>query len=107
MPRWSGRRHRDADEVRELVAEFRESGLSRAAFALRVGVHPNTVTNWLRREADDGESHRIVPVRVKVATADPTGEIEIILRSGIRIGVRRGFDRDVLLDVLSALEPSC
>jgi transposase-like protein len=110
------RRHRDAQEARALLAHARARGLSQAALAEELGVHPDTVHNWARRERAlasttsagtcAGGSRRsredtvsFVPVRVFESDAshhrstrpvDADSAIEIVLERALG-------DRDVLL----------
>jgi transposase-like protein len=101
------RRRRSREEVRCLVEEFRESGLSRAEFAEKSGVHQNTVSLWLRRGQEDDEPHGLVPVRLRDAAPPRDSGVEVALRDGLTIRLRRGFDREVLIEALAALDGSC
>lgn len=107
MPKPGVRRRRSLEEVRGLVEELRQSGLSMAAFAAHAGVHPNTVSNWVRREAEEAETRCAVPVRLKVPLSGADRAIEIVLRNGLTVRVHEGFDRGALLELLASLDPSC
>ena len=45
-----GRRHVPAERRRELLEDFRESGLTRTAFARREGLRYTTLCTWVQRE---------------------------------------------------------
>ena len=87
----------------ELVERQRSSGLSVAKFCARHGLAVPSLYAWRRRLA-------AVPafVEAKVAGASGTrssGVIEVRLRGGRRLLVRReGFDRELLAEVVAALE---
>ena len=88
---------------RELVERQRSSGLSVAAFCARHGIAVPSLYAWRRRLAATPAF-----VEAKVAGAPGTrssGVIEVRLRGGRRLLVRReGFDRELLLEVVAALE---
>ncbi len=50
----SPRRRRHQPEIDQLIRKFRESGLNQREFAQKVGVHPLTVTRWIRTTSVDG-----------------------------------------------------
>jgi transposase-like protein len=69
-----------------LVAQWRVSGETRAAFARRHGVHPRTFWGWCQaddpRTAEPDRRATFLPVRVVDATPTaPAGEIEVVLTS--------------------------
>ena len=45
-----GRRHVPVERRRELLADFRASGLTRTAFARREGLRYTTLCTWVQRE---------------------------------------------------------
>ncbi len=125
MPKRKHRR-RGVEEVRTLLAQARESGLSHRELAEQISVHPNTVTRWVRREhARDGmtlettQSCReasFVPVRVvgpEVVTSEGDGRITVTLEGGfasrdVRLDLPRGVDPDDLRKLFGALaQHSC
>jgi transposase-like protein len=62
MNKLIGRRRRTAVERERLAAEYRQSGLSVAGFARRLGVTPPTVYQWLRAGR---AAPAMVPVRIR------------------------------------------
>ena len=88
---------------REWVERQRSSGLSVAAFCARHGIAVPSLYAWRRRLAATPAF-----VEAEVAGAPGTrssGVIEVRLCGGRRLLVRReNFDRELLLDVVAALE---
>lgn len=111
MRRRHRRRHRSPEEITELLTRFKESRLSRAAFARTIGVHPNTISNWMRTgpRQDDGLS--LLPVRIVDSSSRPApvqGGLELQLPrlpgDSLTLLLPRGFSGDDLAVVLRALD---
>ena len=104
------RRRRSRAEIEVLVREFRESGLSQAAFARQVGVHPLAVHRWTRSLRESPPSPRFVPVRIRPVSTSPTRHApewpEIVAPSGWRLRVPPSVDPARLTELLSLL-PRC
>ena len=106
------RRRRSRAEVAQLVAEFRESGLSRGEFCRRHGLSLSTLNRYCRRRRDtESEVHRAARwVAVEVASARPPAMsnagsgLAVVLSSGRRIEIGRGFDADTLEQLVRLLE---
>jgi transposase-like protein len=98
---------RSSVERRRLVEAYRKSGVSVEAFAIREGVAVSTLYQWLRTPRLSARSTprlaRVVVTPTKAA-ATPRDEAPVLLEYvGVRMSVRRGFDKCVLADVLSVL----
>lgn len=98
---------RSSQERLRLVEEYRKSGVSVEAFAAREGVAVSTLYGWLRAPQSASRSTpriaRVVVAPPKAMT--PLDEAPVLLEfAGVRMSVRRGFDRRVLADVLSVLD---
>jgi hypothetical protein len=81
--------------------------MSVEAFAAREGIAASTLYQWLRAPQLAAQpSARIARVVVAPAKGlQPTGDSPVLIEfAGVRMSVRRGFDRRVLADVLSVLE---
>ena len=91
------------EKWRELVERQRSSGLSVAAFCARHGIAVPSLYAWRRRLA---ATPAFVEAKVAGAPGTPaSGVVEVRLRGGRRLLVRReNFDRELLLDVVAALE---
>ncbi len=85
-----------------IVAEFERSELTQEGFARRRGIPVTTLRTWiykLRRERKASVS--LVPVRVVASTAPAargataaSGEIEIELKTGVRLRLSTAVDPD-------------
>jgi transposase-like protein len=88
---------------RGLVERQRSSGLSVAKFCARHGIAAPSLYAWRRRLA-------ATPAFVEAKLAgvpgpEPSGMVEVRLCGGRRLLVRReGFDRELLVEVVAALE---
>ena len=91
------------------MREFRESGLTQAAFARKVGVHPLSVHRWLRSVSGSPPSStpRFVPVRIRSSSTLPTRSSsewpEFVAPSGLRLRVPPAADAARLTELLSLL----
>lgn len=113
------RKHRRPEETRDLLARARVRGLTARELAAELGVHPNTVGNWVRRERETAPrangrgpgSVSFVPVRV----VDPRSDAQAMGRDGAERGIElmvdrfiirlpRSVDADDLRTVLAVLE---
>jgi transcriptional regulator with XRE-family HTH domain len=105
------------DYGEELVVRFRASGLTRREFAARAGISVSTLDYYVRRERKASlpaalPVNRILPVDLIAAEGEvagasrigPAGGVSIWLSNGRRIEVRRGFDAQLLREVLAVLE---
>jgi Mn-dependent DtxR family transcriptional regulator len=112
------RKRRDFGEIVTLMDEFRQSGLSVAAFARRIGVSAPTVYNWKRQLAQRQHCTdspppvpqsmvRVIPSGAPAAalpvpiTAD--AGISIILPGGLACRIEPHFDGETLRRLLRLL----
>lgn len=84
------------------VERWRASGLRAAEYGRREGLNASTLRWWssrLRREP-------VTPAFIEVAVNEPNsaGVIEIALGDRVLVHVRRGFDAELLRQVVAALE---
>lgn len=104
--RRSGRR-RSREEANRLAAECEESGLSQREFGEQRGVPLKTLVRYLaryrREQRGKNQTPRWVAVEVGAKRGDGA-EFSIVLTSGLRIEVTRGFDVETLRRVVVALE---
>ena len=76
-----------AGQRAELLREYRRGDETQQAFCTRHGIHPTTLSGWLRR------SRRNPPAFAEVSVAlSAAAPIEVELPNGIRIHVRTGGD---------------
>lgn len=106
------RRRRSRAEVDQLIAEYEASGLSRREFCTKHGLTVVTLDRYRKRRRERIEScpddKRFL--RVELCGGKPAGgagqgnEVAVVLRSGRRIELRRGFDAEVLVQLMQVLE---
>ena len=104
------RRRRSRQEVEQVVAEYESSGLSRVEFCRERGVALSTLGRYRsrqQRQASAG-SNALLAVEVCGRATAPiaaTGSaLAVVLRSGRRIEVGRGFDAGALEQLVRVLE---
>jgi transposase len=81
--------------------------LSVAAFCRRDGVAASSFFAWKRRLGVVPATPAFVEATVAGTPPPPprsAGRVEVRLRGGRRVRVGRGFDRDLLAEVVAALE---
>ena len=104
------RRRRSRQEVEQVVAEYESSGMSRIEFCRERGVALSTLGRYRSRQQRQGSagSHALVAVEVCGRAATPIGAtgsaLAVVLRSGRRIEVGRGFDAGALEQLIRVLE---
>ena len=110
-------RKRTLRQGRALIRSWRQSGLSAAAFARQIGVHPNRITFWKRRlalvdqpapPAQPTAFIQIPDVDRGAAMAVPetafaAQTIEAVLPNGIRLTIHPGTAIPHLAAVVEAL----
>jgi len=84
------------------VRRWRESGLHAAEYGQREGLNASTLRWWSSRL----RSERAAPAFIEVALNESTSEayIEVAIGEHVRVHVRRGFDAELLRQVVAALE---
>ena len=104
------RRRRSRQEVEQVVAEHESSGLSRIEFCRKRGVALSTLGRYRSRPQRQApaSSNALLAVEVSGRATAPnaaTGSaLAVVLRSGRRIEVERGFDTGVLEQLVRVLE---
>lgn len=97
--------------VVQLVARWRRSGESNAAFARRHGVHPRTFWGWCQAAdardevGGDDAATDVAFVPVTVLDADDDVVVDIVFPSGERAVVRPGASVALVRAVVTALRP--
>jgi hypothetical protein len=95
------------EEWRQIIDGQRDSGLTVAAYCLERGITQGSFYTWKRRLRSPAKRNRL-PKPAFVEVTPPrmrtTGAIEICLRGERRLLVRRGFDHDLLIDLMRSLE---
>ena len=104
------RRRRSRQEVEQVVAEYESSGLSRIEFCRERGVALSTLGRYRSRQQRQASAGNNVLLAVEVSgralapMAATGGALAVVLRSGRRIEVGRGFDTGALEQLVRVLE---
>ena len=104
------RRRRSRQEVEQVVAEYESSGLSQIEFCRKRGVALSTLGRYRSRQGRQAAagSNALLAVEVGGRTRAPiaatSGALAVVLRSGRRIEVGRGFDTGALEQLVRVLE---
>ena len=101
------RPHRSRADADHLAAEDEASGLSRDEFCSQAEVSLKSlaryVTRYRKQKAENTQQQRWVAV--ELAGHDGCGgELAVLLSSGRRIEVKRGFDASTLRQLVAVLE---
>ena len=104
------RRRRSRAEAERLVVEYEAGGMSREEFCRKHGLALSTLARHQRRR-EQGQDEGAGPSRwlaVELAGSPPAGAsgLALVLRSGRRIEVGRGFDAKTLEQLVHLLEPA-
>jgi hypothetical protein len=89
---------------RRIIGEHRDSGLTIAAFCRRERVPASSFFAWKRRLAEEPDRRAPAFVEVTAAPAAPDVPLELMLGGDRRLLIRRGFDAEVLREVVRAVE---
>jgi hypothetical protein len=99
-------RRRSRAEAEQVVAEYEASGQSRQEFCLKHGLALVTLDRYRKRRVQSQEasgSSQWVAVELSSGSA-PGGALAVVLLSGRRIEVNRGFDANTLEQLVRLLE---
>lgn len=80
-----GRPGYSAEDRRELINEFRSSGLTQAAFCREWQINPNTFCGWLRADQKDMAPVSFCEVQVPAAESSPPIVVELSGGTQVRI----------------------
>jgi len=96
-----------ADEWRQIIDGQQPSGLTVAAYCRDRGIKDSAFYAWKRRLRSRAKSNRTSSplfVEVRPPRTSASEAIEICLSGERRLLVRRGFDPDLLMDLVRTLE---
>ncbi len=102
------RRRRSRAEADQLVAEYEASGISQEEFCQRHGLALSTLARyrrwWRQEQRESANPGRWVAVELAGGQSAGASGLAVVLASGRRIEVGRGFDAQTLAQLLSLLE---
>jgi hypothetical protein len=76
------RRHRNKEEVRDLIEKFYVSGMKRVEYCRQTGVGKSTLDRWLQKQ---GNPRHFVKVNLKQALTPAERGFALLLANGRRI----------------------
>jgi len=94
-------------EWRQIIDGQRPSGLTVAAYCLERRITQGSFYTWKRRLRSPAKPNRLPKpafVEVMPLRAGTAGTIEVCLRGERRLLARRGFDRELLIELIRTLE---
>lgn len=95
------------EEWRQIIDGQRPSGLTVAAYCLERGITQGSFFTWKRRLRSPAKPNRLSKpafVEVTPPRAGTAGTIEVCLRGERHLLARRGFDRELLIELIRTLE---
>ncbi|MDP9172567.1 MAG: hypothetical protein M3O30_01715 [Planctomycetota bacterium] len=99
--------HPGPEEWRQIVDGQQSSGLTVAAYCLDRGITQGSFYTWKRRLRSPAKPNRLPKpafVEVTPPRAGTAGTIEVCLRGERHLLARRGFDRELLIELILTLE---
>ena len=99
--------HPGPEEWRQIIDGQQSSGLTVAAYCLDRGITQGSFYTWKRRLRSPAKPNRLPKpafVEVTVPRTGTAGTIEIRLRGERHLLARRGFDRELLIELVRTLE---
>jgi len=98
------RQYRSQAESDGVAAEYEASGLSRKEFCEQNGVGLSTLASYVTRYRKRKQRPEWIAVEVGGRGDGSTSELTVVLTSGRRVEVKRGFDAVTFRQLLAVLE---
>lgn len=96
-------RRRSAEEVEQIVQQYRASGLSQREFSEQTGIRLSTLGRYVRREGRSEVPQQLVRVKLE-APVEPDGGFVLMLANGRRIASGWGFSDTALARLIRTAE---
>ncbi len=96
-------RRRSAEEIQQVVEQYRASGLSQIEFCQQTGIKLSTLGRYVRRDGRSQQPQQLVRVRVDLP-AEPESGFVLMLGNGRRIGSGWGFSDVALARLIRVVE---
>lgn len=96
-------RRRNAEEVEQVVQQYRASGLSQREYAEQTGIKLSTLGRYLRREGRTEAPQQLVRVKLETPGEPDTGFV-LMLGNGRRIASGWGFSEPALARLIRVVE---
>ena len=85
------------------VSHWEGSGLTKAEYCRRTGIHPNVLTRWIKKYALERKEGPFVKIEAHGISSDFSNAVEVILINGIKIRIAEGMQPAVLREILQAV----
>ena len=94
---------RTAEEVEQIVQQYRASGLSQREFSQQTGIKLSTLGRYVRRDGRSEDVQQLVRVKLE-APAEPDSGFVLMLGNGRRIAGGWGFSETALARLIRVAE---
>jgi hypothetical protein len=94
---------RSAEEIRQVVQQYRASGLSQREFSQQTGIKLSTLGRYVRREGSSDAPQQLVRVKLE-APAEPDTGFVLMLGNGRRIASGWEFSDTALAKLIRVVE---
>lgn len=94
---------RSAQETRQVVQQYRASGLSQREFSQQTGIKLSTLGRYVRREGRSDAPQQLVRVKLEVP-AEPDSGFVLMLGNGRRIASGWEFSDTALAKLIRVVE---
>jgi hypothetical protein len=94
---------RSAEEVEQVVQQYRASGLSQRDFSEQTGIKLSTLGRYVRRVGRSDARQQLVRVKLE-APVEPDSGFVLMLVNGRRIGSGWGFSESALARLIRVAE---
>ena len=94
---------RSAEEVEQVVQQYRASGLSQREFSQQAGIKLSTLGRYVRRDGRSETAQELVRVKLETPVAPDSGFV-LMLGNGRRIASGWGFCDTALARVIRVAE---
>ena len=94
---------RSAEEIAQVLKQYRASGLTQLEFCQQTGIKLSTLGRYVRRAGKAEQSQQLVRVRLE-APAEPDSGFVLMLGNGRRIASGWGFSDPALARLIRVAE---
>lgn len=85
------------------VKGWEESGLTKTEYGRRNGIHPNVLSRWIKRHAEEKDSGPFVRIDPQELSSDFKIRVELILPNGIIIRLGADMNTADVGDIVNAI----
>jgi hypothetical protein len=96
-------RRRSAEEIQQVLEQYRASGLSQREFCQQAGIRLSTLGRYVRRDGRTAPPQQLVRVKLE-APAEPDTGFVLMLGNGRRIASGWGFSDPALARLIRVAE---